>query len=207
MIRLTCDNCEQPIEVDDSLAGQKVKCPACGDVNVVPAAGAADRAAAAGLPAVRGPETRVMVVRRSVFRGKPLRFLLLVVVLLAGITGAVYFGVVRNPGEPIGVAASAVVGAIALLTLIGWKLLSLSQRLDITTKRTVERVGILSRATTEIMHKDIRGVQIRQTFAQRLLRVGTICISSAAEDEHEIMATDVPNPDRVRGTIDLYRQV
>lgn len=206
MIRLTCDNCEKPIEVDDSAAGQKVKCPACGDINVVPTTGT-DRAAAAGLPPVRGPEARVMMVRRAMFRAKPLRFLILLVLLLAGLGGAVYFGVMRNPAEPVGAAACAVIGFGAFVVLIGWKFLSLGEVIEVTTKRTIERTGILSRSTTEIMHKDIRGIQITQSFCQRLLGVGTMCISSAAEDDHEIMAVDVPGPDRVRDTIDLYRQV
>ena len=39
MIRKTCDNCERTIEVADSLAGQKVACEACGDINVMPEVG------------------------------------------------------------------------------------------------------------------------------------------------------------------------
>lgn len=206
MIRLRCDNCEKPIEVEDALAGQKVKCPACGDVNVIPASGG-DRAAAAGLPPARGPEARVMLIRRAMFRAKPLRFLLLAMLLLVGLGGAVFFGVARNPANAPVAVGFAVVGFVAFAILIGWKFLSLGEMIEITTKRTIERTGILSRATTEIMHKDIRGIQITQSLGQRVLGVGTMCISSAAEDDHEIEATDVPNPDRVRDTIDLYRVV
>ena len=206
MIQLTCDNCEKAIQVEDSAAGQKVKCPSCGDVNLIPAGGA-DRAAAKGLPPARGPEARVMLVRRAMFRARPMRFLILVVVLLGGLGGGIYFGVVRSPSVVPGAVACSILGFIAFIILIGWKFLRMGEMLEITTKRTIERNGILSRATTEVMHKDIRGIQIRQTFFQRLLGIGTMCISSAAEDDHEILAEHIPHPDRVRDTIDLYRGV
>lgn len=69
MITKECDNCEKVLEFDDSQAGQKVPCPHCGDVNVVPAA--SDRAAAAGLPPDSGPEKDVLVLRPSMLRAHP----------------------------------------------------------------------------------------------------------------------------------------
>ena len=67
MIQFNCDRCERPFELTDDRAGEKLECPDCGDMNIVPAAHApepppsessdsdtaydpnADRAAARGL--------------------------------------------------------------------------------------------------------------------------------------------------------------
>lgn len=217
MITLRCDNCEKTLEVPDDLAGKKVKCPACGDVNIVPVVAAAaiptpaaaagpDRAAAAGQPPASGSEERVMFVRRAMFRARLGRFLLLLLALIGGAAGTLYFTAVSQAqSREILSIACAAVGLVALVILAVWRFLSLGETLEITTKRTIEKTGILSKSTVEIMHRDIRGIQIHQSFAQRLLGVGQLTISSAAEDDHEILAKDVPSPKKVRDVIDLYR--
>lgn len=219
MIRLRCDNCERLIEVDDSYAGQKIKCPACGDVNVVPEAtapapraavvrpAAPDRAAAAGYPPADGPEQVVMRVRRAMFRARPFTFLLLVLVLLAGLGAAVYFGVIANPASPGLAATGAIIGFVALVVLAGWKVATLGEALEITNKRTIERNGILSKITSEVRHNDIRNIQVTQSFRDRIFRVGQLGISSSGQDQIEIVVKDIPNPDRIRQIIDLYRSL
>ena len=203
MIRLTCDNCEKPIEVEDALAGQKVKCPSCGDVNVVP--GGPDRASAAGYPAANGPEQHVLRVRRAMFRARPLTYLLLAAAFLGGLVVLVYFGVIAKPAN-LGLAVTgAVVGLIAVLVLAGWKFTTLGEALEITNKRTIERTGILSKFTSEVRHQDIRNIQVTQSLRERLLGVGKIGISSAGQDGLEIVATDIPHPEKLRQIIDLYR--
>ena len=49
--------------------------------------------------------------------------------------------------------------------------------------------------------------KIRQSFAERLWNVGQIALSSAAEHEEEIVIRNVPDPEKVRRVIDLYRQL
>ncbi len=70
MITKKCDNCEIDLEFDDDQAGMKVRCPECGDVNIVPD-GPSDRAEEAGLPPDRGPEQEVMHLRPSMWRSHP----------------------------------------------------------------------------------------------------------------------------------------
>lgn len=70
MIRKKCDNCEMELEFENDQAGMKVRCPECGDVNLVPR-GPSDRAAAAGLPPDSGPEQEVMMLRPSMWRSHP----------------------------------------------------------------------------------------------------------------------------------------
>ena len=47
MIQIECDNCERTFPVEDRLAGGKVPCPMCGDINRVPEAATAPAAAVA----------------------------------------------------------------------------------------------------------------------------------------------------------------
>src|SRR5262249_43447333 len=96
MVQLRCDKCEKLIEVDDARPGDKVECPACGDINVVrtvaarvaPAA-APDRAGAAGYPPSTGPEVDVLVLRPAMFRSRPMAYTGVVVLILGGLAGAV----------------------------------------------------------------------------------------------------------------------
>ena len=209
MIRLTCDNCEKAIDASDDLAGQKIKCPACGDVNVVPAATrgtatlAPDRAAEAGLPPANGPEVSVMRVRPALFRSRPIRVGLLVLGAVGGLVGA---GVLALSLAMLPAAAiAAVVGILCAGVLGYWKLLCLGEVLEVTNKRTVERNGILSKRTTEVRHQDIRNIQVSQTFHERVFKVGRIGISSAGQDGLEIVVDNIPNPEELRRVIDLYR--
>lgn len=212
MIRLTCDNCSKPIDVGDEMAGQKVKCPACGDVNVIPAAGKrtdaaprTDRAAAAGYPPADGPEVRVLLARRAMFRARPVRFLLLALGVLGGIAGAIYALGLATPSNPVVAIIAGVVALACLLVLAGWRLAAIGEVIEITNRRTVEKTGILSKRTSEVMHRDIRSIQIEQTFRERLFNVGKIVISSAAEEDSEIVAVGIRAPKKLRDVIDLYR--
>lgn len=209
MIRLTCDNCNQTLEVPDSAAGQKVKCPACGDVRVIPAAVTAaepvkeDRPAAAGLPPMHGPEQRVMIVRASMARARPFLFLILMVLIFGGCGGAVYYGLMAFRAPLLAVCLGAVLVGLVVFTF--WKVRCLETSLEITSKRTIERKGLFSRFTSEVLHQDVRNIQVTQTFLGRIMGVGRIGISSAAQEDIEIVADDVPSPNRIREIIDLYR--
>lgn len=214
MIRKRCDNCDRVIEVGDELAGQKVACGACGDINVMPGAGAPvptaaardDRATRLGLPPDSGVEQPVLKVRPAMVRARPLLFLAHLLVLGAGVAG-VWWGLTGtvSGGKTVAWIAGAV-GVLAALGSLGvWKVKTLSAALEITNKRTVMRTGLLSRATSEVVHDNIRNVQVTQTFWQRLWRVGTLGLSSSGQDGIEIQIGDIPNPDRVREVIDAYR--
>jgi hypothetical protein len=215
MIRLVCDNCEKPLDVGDELAGQKVKCPACGDVNIVPvpSVGAApqpptdksDRAASAGYPPAAGDEVTVLRVRRAMFRAKPIRYMLLLLGMLGGFGTALFFMLLMNPVSWTGAAIAGIIGLACAVTLGIWKIITLGETLAISNKRTIERNGILSKRTTEVRHRDIRNIQIHQTFAQRMFNVGRLGISSSGQDEIEIVVDDLPDPQKIRRIIDLYR--
>ncbi|MCW5767669.1 MAG: PH domain-containing protein [Phycisphaeraceae bacterium] len=215
MITVTCDKCERLLSVEDSLAGSKIACPHCGDINVIPKRPSApdsretaprpsvDRAAAAGYPPDSGPEQRVRLIRPAVIRAHPVAIVGLWTLVLAGLVGAIYLGLVKGSTTWLVASLVACLGALGALGV--WKVLSLSETMEITTKRSVLRRGLLSKATTEVVHDDIRNLQISQTFLQRVLKVGTIGISSAGQDAVEIVMRDAPNPQEIRKIIDLYR--
>ncbi len=205
MITTKCDNCEKTIEAPDDQAGQKFKCPSCGDVNILPskAAPKADRATAKGYPPAGGPEQTVIKARPEMFRAKPAWFSAHVIVLLAGVVGVGYF--TFSSQNNVGQIGFGAVGFVALISFLIWKVRNMGTALEITTRRSIERVGLFSKFTSEILHEDVRNIQVTQSFRERLMGVGTIGISSAAQNEVELVAKDVRNPDRIREVIDAYR--
>ena len=97
-----------------------------------------------------------------------------------------------------------VVGIGIVIFLIWW-LKCRCTVLTLTEKTTTLRKGILSRAISEVRHCDVRNIQVYQSFTQRILRVGTVEISSAAPADAEIRVAGIPDPDRVRTIIDQHR--
>mgnify|MGYP001173718163 CR=1 FL=1 len=216
MITIKCDKCDRPLSVQEELAGSKIACPHCGDINIVPgfseqaarpaaSPSRADAASLAGYPPDAGPEQRVKIIRPAVVRAHPFSVSGLWVLVTLGLVGVIYLGMVRNSTAWLIASAAVLLGALATLGV--WKVLSLSETLEITNKRSILRRGLLSKATSEVVHDDIRNFQITQTFIQRLLKVGTIGISSAGQDAVEIVMHDAPRPEEVRKIIDLYRSM
>lgn len=115
----------------------------------------------------------------SMFRNRPVGFLILVALIPA-------------------------VGLGAIL-LIRWYIRCLGTTLTITDQRTTLRKGILSKSLTEVWHANVRNVQIDQTLGQRLFGVGRLAISSAGQSGMEIDVEGIPNPDRAKRFIDDHR--
>ncbi len=219
MIRFQCDRCERTIEVEDALGGTKLECPDCGDMNIVPDGDGSgqdagqrraseDRAAAAGFPPSSGPEVQVVVVHPALMRANPLLFLGVVLAIAGGLGLVVWFGLFARESSLRWLFWPGVVLlVVASLALVVWKVQKMSHALVITTRRSIERRGLLSRSTSEVLHDNIRNIQIDQSFLERLLNVGTISISSAGQDGVEIQVEKLPAPDDIRKIIDLYREL
>jgi len=213
MISFTCDKCERPLKVGEQWAGQKYECEHCGDVNRVPNphraepgedAERGDHPEAAGLPPDSGEERRVVFVRPVMMRARPILFLGLSVALLGGLAGVVWFGLAgKSPAWVLW--PSALVAIVAIVGFVWWKLQTLSRGLDVTNKRATVIYGLFSKSTSEVLHDNIRNIQIYQSFWQRIWRVGAIGISSAGQDGVEVYIRDIPDPHDLRKTIDLYR--
>jgi len=105
-----------------------------------------------------------------------------------------------------------VLGLLLCLVLVGipfmiaWWLRCLGTTLTVTNERTALRRGILSKYLTEVMHENVRNIQISQTFGQRIFGVGSIAISSAGQSGFEIEVHGIPDPEEVKRLIDEHRR-
>jgi len=223
MIRFNCDKCDTLIELDDDKAGTKHECLSCGDTNRVPAPasgaehasekspapasrtapGSEDRARKAGYPADFGPEQRVFKVRRCWFRSRPFRFALALLVLVASLVGILWVAIFNKSDWWYLLTVPAAL--IASGFLAWWWIDRLGAAFEVTTKRTVMHRGFFSKSTSEVVHDNIRNIQVTQSLIQRILGVGRIGISSAGQDGIEISVNHLRNPGKLREIIDLYR--
>jgi hypothetical protein len=223
-ITITCDKCDRAFIVENVQIGDKVECPHCGDVNVVrgakiqsrspvahtpgpsgnvtPTTSIDTRAAAQGLPPLDGPEVDVMRLRPAMMRAKPFSFAGLILGAVGGLIG----GIITFATGLIPVAVILWIISLACLVTLGWwKITSMHEGLIITTRRIIDREGLLSKNTSEILLKDIRNVVVRQTFVQRIFNVGTIALSSSADQGVEVFMEHLAKPNEVKRIIDLYR--
>ena len=218
MIRIECDNCERTFDARPEDAGGKMPCPFCGDVNRIPARAGSEAAKAkpkpgsepkpaeADLPPDSGPERDICVVHPAMFRAHPFRYLALVGLFLVGLILAVgaggesIWGWLRWPGILM------ILGAIAWW-VVWFVFAHLWVKLTISNKRTVRHEGIIRRNTSEVLHDHVRNVEIRQSFWQRLLKVGYVGISSSGQDGIEIEVRDIPRPYELKALIDEYRDM
>ena len=210
MIEIRCDNCEVPFEVDDELAGGKVPCPRCGDVNRIPEpATAAAPAPAAGAGSGSAEERDVMIVRPAMARAHPVRFALILLGVVGGLVlaGAAMFS--ESVPTWLSWAGLAFTVAAGGWWAVWWVEDRMTARLRITTKRTIHRTGLLNKNTSEVLHEHIRNIRIEQNFVERIFGVGSIKIDSSAggQDDEEIYMEGIPNPEKLRQTIDQYRKL
>ena len=96
---------------------------------------------------------------------------------------------------------------LGLVLLLIWWIQTLGTTLTVTNEQTTLRKGILSKYTNDVFHENVRNIQIRQSFLQRILSVGWIGISSAGQSGVEIEVNGIPDPDRIKEIIDEQRDV
>ena len=124
-------------------------------------------------------ERVLYVAHPSMFRNRPILFLL-------------------------DVAAIALWG-LGLVFLLIWWFRTLGTTLTVTDRRTVLRRGLFSKHTSEIMHCDVRNLQIDQTFFQRIFGVGAVKVSSSGRAGIEIEVEGMPRPYEIKQLIDQGR--
>ena len=141
----------------------------------------------------------------SMFRNHPLWFVGNVLVVLFGL-GLTLYGLFKGwNGYLVLTVFSLGVGG-GLIAYGCWWLQCKACKLTVTSDRTTLRRGILAKNVTEVWHKDVRNVQLGQTFLQRIFDVGKVGISSAGQAEIEITVNGIPDPDRVKELIDEHRR-
>ena len=118
-------------------------------------------------------ETCLLVASPSMFRNRPFSFLLVCALSLVGI------------GIPI---------------LVIWFFRCRSTELTVTDLRTRLHRGWLSRSITEVWHRDVRNVQIEQTFFQRDFGGGAgLAFPPLRNQRIEIEVSGMRNVDKIKG--------
>lgn len=100
---------------------------------------------------------------------------------------------------------SVILWGLGLLVLIPWWLVCLNTTITVTSRRTILRRGILAKITSEVLHRDVRNVQVSQMLLQRFFNVGDVAISSSGQGDVEIAASGLPSPARIRKLLDDFR--
>ena len=89
---------------------------------------------------------------------------------------------------------------IGLLILAIWYLQNKASKLSITEGEILYEKGLLSKTRSEININSVRTTKVTQSFFQRMFGVGSIEIFTAG-DTPEIVASGLPNPNKVREII------
>ena len=95
---------------------------------------------------------------------------------------------------------------IGLVMLLVWWVQVLGTTLTVTNEQTTLRKGILSKYTNDVFHNNVRNIQVRQSFLQRIFNVGWVGISSAGQSGLEIEINGILDPERVKEIIDDHRE-
>ncbi|WP_430754814.1 PH domain-containing protein [Magnetovirga frankeli] len=91
---------------------------------------------------------------------------------------------------------------LGLLILLWWYLQTKSSRLSMNDSEILFEKGLLSKERAEISINSVRTIRVKQSFFNRIFGVGTLEIFTAG-DSPEIVATGMPEPNRVRELIKL----
>src|SRR5262249_19672060 len=133
----------------------------------------------AAQPSAEREET-LTVAHPAMFRARPFRFLTLLLVIAAGLAGAAWWCFNRRmPAAPTSsrqdlaiVYVCLGVAGFGLVCLAAWSVAVRSTKLVITTKRTLLRRGLIAKATSEVLHKDVNLLNVEQRFLERIFNVG-----------------------------------
>ncbi len=131
----------------------------------------------------------------SMFRNNLLRFFFWLALIILG--GWILFWGPKNWPWFIGWSFIGV----GMVTLFFWWIKEMTTSLMVTDKRIILRKGILSKYTNEIFHSNVKNVEVRQTFSQRIFGIGYIGISSAGQSGYEIQIDGIRDPDQVKQII------
>ena len=126
-------------------------------------------------------EETLLEINPAMFRNRPIGFILSVILIAAAGAGLVILGI--------------------------WWLTTKAATLTVTNKRTIQRTGLISKKTTEVLHRDVRNIEIDQSVFQRMFGVGSIGIASAGQSRIEVQFAGVRDPDGVKALIDRYRDL
>lgn len=89
---------------------------------------------------------------------------------------------------------------LGLIIFLVWYLKNKSSRLIVTEEDVLFEKGLLSKERLELTIRSVRTVRVKQSFWNRIFGTGTIELYTAG-DSPEIVASGLPDPNRVRDII------
>ena len=95
---------------------------------------------------------------------------------------------------------------IGLLILMSWHLHNKRSKLVITKTEILYEKGLLSKERSELNIHSVRTIKIKQSFFNRVFGVGALEIYTAG-DAPEIVATGMPDPNKIREIIKQQQNV
>jgi uncharacterized membrane protein YdbT with pleckstrin-like domain len=95
---------------------------------------------------------------------------------------------------------------IGLLILLYWYIKTRATALTVTLHELMYERGILSKDRLSVSLRHVRSVEVKQSFVNRILGVGTIQVSTAG-DEPEFTVKDLPDPHEIREAISRAQEM
>ncbi len=95
---------------------------------------------------------------------------------------------------------------IGLLILLYWYIKTHATALTVTEHELMYERGILSKDRLSVSLRHVRSVEVKQSFVNRILGVGTIQVSTAG-DEPEFTVKDLPDPHEIREAISRAQEM
>lgn len=124
--------------------------------------------------------------------------------LLAAVAAGVVAGVISalSAGQvQVGWVMIAVLAVFVLLLAIG-QIQRLQTSYSITNQRLTIETGILSRRLRQTRLERIQNVNASQSFAERILRIGTVDFDTAGEADYDFSFRGVGDPRGIVRTVD-----
>jgi membrane protein YdbS with pleckstrin-like domain len=205
-IQFECPHCHEIIAGEQSLYGQRVKCPKCQATILVPPAPVSAEPQTARLiqepataapivPSEANPETDIFK-KSPVARAFPGQILLGVIFIGLGVGLGIR---ARDFSWPSWVAWIPLAFGVLLLLLLWIRVKSCSYRL--TTQRLFVRRGWLARHVNELELYRVKDVVVDQKGLQRLLGYGTITVLAADDTTPEVDLVGISGPTKVKEMI------
>ena len=91
---------------------------------------------------------------------------------------------------------------LGLLIFLVWYLQNKASKLSINENQILYEKGLLSKERSEVSINSVRTVRVKQSFFNRIFGVGAVEIFTAG-DTPEIVATGMPDPNRIRELIKI----
>ncbi len=145
-------------------------------------------------------EEVVRVIHPTVFRRHLFGTMVCTVLAIGGVA-LILMGLAGMPllefvGLPL-IITGAVLLLIGGFFILKWHIISRVTSLTLTSERIIYTSGLLHRKTNEMRHDDVLNMRMEQNLIERILHFGDMALSSAGQDDMEIVIHDIPRPKEV----------